>query len=475
MSLVGRKGEQAKLRQFLDSGKAEFVVVYGRRRVGKTFLVSEYFHDSFAFHVTGLSGGRMPEQLAAFDLKLAEYGFALDRPSASWLEAFTRLKALLKQGCGAREERSGRQVVFIDEMPWLDTPRSGFKAALEFFWNDWASRQHDLMLVVCGSATSWIAKNLLENKGGLYNRVTRIIDLQPFTPSECRSYFESRGMAYTAQQMVECAMVFGGIPFYLDLLDSGKSLAHSIDELCFEDTGQLRHEFDRLFATLFKHPEAYVKVVKALARKKTGMTRTELRKIGGFEGSRLTAVLSDLELCGFVRGYRGFSRKTRGTVFQLIDPFTLFHLKFIGPGKVQSWTQSLGTSAYNAWCGNAFEMYCLNNVAMLKAALGISGVSTNVSAWRSAKASPGAQIDLLIDRADNVINVCEMKYSRAEYSITAAYEKELRNKLAVFEEEAKPGKALHLTLVTLNGVRRNEHYNAVVLNEVCVSDMLGLR
>ena len=415
----------------------------------------------------------MSEQLAAFDIKLQKYGMSIGTSSRSWLEAFSRLKELLMGVDVPRDKLSGRRVVFIDEMPWFDTPRSGFKTALEFFWNDWASRQQDLMLIVCGSATSWIVKNLLESKGGLHNRATRIMDLQPFTPAECRSYFESRGLAYTPQQMVECSMVFGGIPFYLDLLNQDGSLAQNIDELCFAPGGQLRHEFDRLFATLFKHPDAYVKVVRALAARRAGMTRKELRGIKGFEGTRLTTVLSDLEQCGFIRRYRDFTKKTRGAIYQLVDPFTLFHLKYIEPEKVESWAKHVGSPSYNAWCGLAFEMYCLNAVALIKSALGVSGVQTRVCAWKSEVRDPGAQIDLLIDRADGVINVCEMKFSRVEFAIDARYERELRNKLAAFEDEVKPRKALRLTMVTMNGVKRDKHYNAVVQDEVCLCNEIG--
>ena len=471
MTLIGRSKEQNEIRGFLGSGKAEFVVVYGRRRVGKTYLVSEFFHDRFSFHATGLSAGRMAEQLSAFDVKLAEYGLEIDGPSKSWIEAFTRLKALLSRSNVTRDGEHGRRIVFIDEMPWFDTPKSGFKAALEFFWNDWASRQSDLMLIVCGSATSWVAKNLLESKGGFYNRVTRIMDLQPLTPNECRNFFESKGITFTPEQLVECSMIFGGIPFYLDLLDRSKSLAQNVDDLCFGG-GQLHREFERVFSTLFKHPEAYMKVVRALSGKRAGMTRKDLRKIRGFEGSRLTTVLDDLEKCGFVRRYRDFAKHTRDSLYQLVDPFTLFHLRFIEPGRIDSWVKYVGSPGYNAWCGIAFEMFCLNNIELIKGALGISGIQTGVCAWRSKEHNPGAQIDLLIDRADNVVNVCEMKFSRSEFSINAGYERDLRNKVEAFEQETNPRKALHLTMITMNGVKRNAHSDSIVQNEVRIADLI---
>ena len=474
MALIGRRDEVRKLTSYLQSGRSEFLVVYGRRRVGKTFLIDEFFDRTYAFQATGLSEGAMREQLSAFHQKLLEFGSNEKKAPTSWIEAFSRLKAILCSDSVVRDSVTQRRVVFIDELPWFDTPRSNFKAALEFFWNDWASKQKDLMLVVCGSATSWIANHLLESKGGFHNRVTRIINLQPFTLSECCEYFRANSMAYSAQMVVESYMVFGGIPFYLDLLDRDASLAQSIDALCFSEGGQLRQEFDRLYATLFKHSAAHVRVVRELAKKKRGLTRKELRSLPGLKGSQLTTVLSDLEKCGFVRSYRDFSKRKRGALFQLIDPFSLFHLQFIEDGDIASWMKHLGTAGYRAWSGIAFELVCLNNASMLLDALGISGIETRICAWQSEERNPGAQIDLLIDRADGVISVCEMKYSGEPYVITAADARSLRSKLAVFRSENGSRKALHLTLVTLHGALHNAHFNELIQREVCLADEIAL-
>ena len=474
MALIGRETERRKLASYMRSGRAEFVVVYGRRRVGKTFLVDEFFERRYAFQATGLTEGGMRQQLEAFHVKLIEYGSAEDAVPKSWLEAFLRLKDILSRQEVTRHPSTGRRVVFIDELPWLDTPRSNFKAALEFFWNDWASKQRDLMLVVCGSATSWIANHLLESKGGFHNRVTRIIDLRPLSLEECCAYYRANGLAYTKQMAVESYMVFGGIPFYLDLLDPGMSLAQSIDELCFEEGGQLRGEFDRLYAALFKHPEAHMRVVRELAAKKRGLTRVELRRLEKMKGSNLTKVLKELEQCGFIRGYRDIAKRERGIVYQLIDPFTLFHLQFIEPGGISSWSGYRNTPAFNAWSGLSFELVCLNNSDMLLRTLGISGIESRLCAWSSRNHEPGAQIDLLIDRADDVVSVCEMKYARGMYTMSDADVRSLRNKLAAFEAETKMSKALHLTLVTLHGAVRNAHYNELVQKEVCLGDMLDL-
>jgi len=474
MPLIGRRIEKQKFASFMKSGKAEFIVVYGRRRVGKTFLIDELFDQSYAFKATGLAEGNMHQQLTAFHVKLMEYGSVDTSPPTSWLEAFTRLKALLNADDVYREPATSRRVVFIDELPWFDTPRSNFKAALEFFWNDWASKQRDLMLIVCGSATSWIVNHLLESKGGFYNRVTRIIHLSPFTLRECYEYYRSNRMAYSAQMAVESYMVFGGIPFYLDLLDREQSLAQSIEELCFGETGQLRNEFPRLFATLFKHSDAHMRVVRELVKRKRGLTRTELRTLKGMEGSRLTTVLSELEQCGFIRSYRDISGHKRGETFQLIDPFTLFHLQYIEPKRVTSWITRLRTPAYHAWAGLAFELVCLNNSDMLLEALGLSGIEAKVCAWSSRDHKPGAQIDLLIDRCDGMINVCEMKYANALYSLTAKDARSLDNKLNAFQTESKTRKSLQLTMVTLFGATHNTHYNELVQREVVLADLINV-
>ena len=472
MRIIGRRAEKSQLESILSSGKPEFIVVYGRRRVGKTYLVGEYFGNAFAFRASGLARGSMAEQLSAFGNQLREYGSLHEQRPKDWLEAFSWLKALLQGEGSGRHPDSGRRVVFIDEMPWLDTPRSGFKTALEYFWNSWGCTQEDLVLIVCGSATSWLVKNLLMDTGGLYDRVTRVIDLQPFTIAECSEFYEWQGIGYSTRQVVESYMTFGGVPYYLGLQERGQSLAQNIERLVFQRGGQLKPEFDRLYATLFRRPEAYVDAVRALARRHRGMTRNELSAAVGYGGSRLSKVLKDLELCGFTRSYRDFTKPKNDKIHQLIDPFTLFYLSFVEGKRLDGWIGFVGTPAYHTWTGLAFEMLCLTHVDQIKWSLGVAGVQTSACAWRSTDVDPGAQIDLLIDRRDDVINLCEMKYSEGEYAMTARDERSLRNKLAAFRTETGTRKAIHPTLVTLDGAKHNARFNSVVLQEVAVADWL---
>jgi AAA+ ATPase superfamily predicted ATPase len=485
MEIIGREKEIKALKSYARSGKPEFVVVYGRRRVGKTFLVRELFDNSFCFYCTGRNnepadsedeGGKaMQRQLNAFHAALNKYGKETYEACDNWFDSFLQLEHLVENS-----DVKGKKVIFIDEMPWLDTPKSGFLSAFEYFWNSFASARPDILLIACGSATSWIVKKLFENTGGLFNRVTKQLHLEPFSLKECEDFFGSRGIVLNRYQIVESYMVFGGIPFYLDLFDSAYGLPQNIDRLCFGREALLRNEYRSLFATLFKNAENHHRIVAALSKKTAGMARDELLKSTGLSnGGRFTEALDDLELSGFVRRYNGFGKKTKGAIYQLTDPFTLFYHKFLKSGNITDpdyWTNGYASGTQNAWRGYAFEQVCLAHEEQIRRALSIGGVVANMSAWRSSaapengKATDNAQIDLVIDRQDQVINLCEMKFSVREFEISKAYCEQLERKARAFSEETRTRKALHMTLVTTYGVKRNQYYHAV-RSEVTMDDL----
>lgn len=473
MAIIGREREQDELRRYCDSPRPEFVVIYGRRRVGKTFLVREFFNYTFSFYATGTVEGSMRDQLRAFGRFLHEYGDACRDTPMDWFDAFSRLRALLESAEVRRDPACGKRVVFIDEMPWLDTPRSNFKQALDLFWNGWASTQKDLLLIVCGSATSWIIRNLLRSRGGLHNRITGRLHLRPFTLSECERYYEANAISFSREQMVEGYMVFGGIPFYLDLLDRRLSLAQNVDRLCFARDGALHNEFDELYRSLFRNADGHIAVVRALDQRRAGCTRMEIiEKSGMAAGGTLSKTLEELEQCGFVRRYRDFTKKERGAIYQLVDPFTLFYLRFM-EGRLEgegAWEAYRGTPAYHAWSGLAFVMVCLAHEQQLKMALGIQAIASTSSAWRSDSAESKAQIDLLVDRADGVINACEMKYSQAPFSINKALDAELRERIETFRSETGTRKAVRLTMVSPYGVKHNKYWG-LVSNVITFEDL----
>ena len=467
--MVGRTYEIETLREIAAEDRSRFVVVYGRRRVGKTFLIREAFDYRFAFSHTGMEQGSMADQLESFHESLVDQGLdpSTDMPK-NWIQAFGLLKRLLKS------VPDQRKIVFIDELPWMDTPRAKFVSALENFWNGWCSARKDIVLIVCGSATSWMIKKVLKNKGGLFNRANRVLCLKPFTLGECEAYMKERGLSMGRKEIAEGYMIFGGAPYYWSLLERSKSLAQSVDRLCFTQGGELTVEFKRLYASVFNHAETHLKIVEALASRRYGLARDEIVAAVGLQDSgKLSVILEELEESGFIRVYAPFGRVKRGSLYQLMDAFTIFYFSFMkgrSTARAGFWLDAVGSQERLAWEGVAFERVCLWHEKEIKAALGIAGVSTSVCSWRSVQREGGAQIDLLIDRKDGVVNVCEMKFGKGEYSIGAPYARELENKLALLKEETGTPKSLHLTLVTASGVKRNENSH-LVQSQVGLDDL----
>jgi AAA+ ATPase superfamily predicted ATPase len=467
-NIIGRDAEQQTLQNILQSDKSEFVAIYGRRRVGKTFLIRETFADQFVFEISGLANAKTKSQLLNFTLTLNKTSGENLKPVENWLEAFSQLIDFVEKS------PLKRKILFFDEAPWMDTSRSDFLTALEHFWNAWASDRKDIVLIVCGSATSWIINNLINNHGGLHNRLTANIFLQPFTLLECETYFKANKIELSRLQIAEYYMIMGGIPLYLSKIKKGWSIAQNIDHLFFFQKSELRNEFNNLYAALFRKSEEYIKVVEALSKKGKGLTRGEIEaatKIKG--GGTLTKMLQNLEYCDFIRKYTAFDRKKRDMLYQLIDPFTLFHFKFISKNEYNDehfWTNSLDTPLRNTWAGFAFEMLVLLHTAEIKQAMGISGIQSSVSAWRSEKSNPAAQIDLVINRKDGIINLVEIKFAGKEFAITQEYESNLRNKIFAFKEETGTQKAVHLLMLTTFGVKQNK-YSDIVQKELKLYDL----
>ena len=449
--MVGRARERQMLLDAFTSNESEFVAVYGRRRVCKTFLVRETFEDGFTFEHTGVKSGLGAVQLARFRKSLSEQGHADCPELKNWFDAFDNLKVVI------RRSAADRKVVFIDEIPWMGRSDPLFVSALENFWNGWASARKDILLIVCGSATSWVLEKLVHNREGLHNRVTCRIRLDPFTLAECEEYARSRGLEYSRGQLAECYMILGGIPMYWRFLEQGRSVAQNIDDMFFSGSEKLENEFDELYASLFEHPEPYLAIVEALAKKKCGMVRGEVAEASGVENSgSLTKYLKVLEQCGFVRRFTEIGKKTKGSIYQLMDNFTLFYFRFIEANRSNDphfWSAMVDSRVHSTWAGLAFERLCLQHVGGIKAALGISGVLSNVHSWRNAN----AQIDLLIDRRDGIVNVCEMKYWAGPYAMTAEDAAALAQKKLEFKTATKTRKAVHLTMVTTFGVKQNAH------------------
>ena len=467
--MIGRTKEIEELIRLYESDESEFVAVYGRRRVGKTYLVRETFSDRFAFHHTGLPNATKHQQLVHFKESLAAAGARVKTPR-NWFEAFRVLREVVARSAFRRK------VVFIDELPWMDTAKSDFLMALETFWNEWASARKDIVLIVCGSAAAWMVKNLFRNRGGLHNRVTARICLQPFTLGECEMFAAERGLGMSRADIAECCMALGGIPYYWRYLARGMSLAQNLDRLCFAVDAPLKGEFDELYSSLFRDAISYKKVVAALAKKKIGMTRLELIEALDISTTgRLSEILKTLEASGFIRSYRSYGAKKKNAIYQLTDPFTLFHFRFLETPSTDEhfWSSTLSSPAQAAWRGLAFERLCLLHLPQVRRALGVGSIHVEAYGWsfKGDETYPdGVQIDLVLERADNVINICEMKYSANVYAIDKAYDSALGRKIATFAGVTGTRKAIHLTLVTANGLLRNQ-YSGRVQSEVVLADL----
>lgn len=466
--IIGRESEKALLSRIIQSEEPELVAVYGRRRVGKTFLIRNSFDKQLIFEFSGIHNALLDQQLESFSkaLSLTSGGLPLAKPT-SWIHALDLLA-----NCLTTLIRRQKKVIFFDEFPWVNAPRSGFLQAFENFWNTWASRQKNLVVIICGSAAAWMIKKVINNRGGLHNRVTRKIRLLPFTIGESEAFLKERKINLDKYQLLQLYMAMGGIPQYLKEIDPGESSIQAIDRTCFTKDGLLHNEFKSLYHSLFDEAGKHIEVIRALAKKGSGLTRDEIiRECNLSSGGGATQLLEELTESGFITPYAPFNRTAKDNIYKLTDEYSLFYIKFIEnirPEGSGTWVRlSMGTS-WKSWSGIAFENICMKHALQLKKALGIENVHTETSLWRyrPKKGEQGAQIDLLIDRQDRCINICEMKFSISDFEITKTYAKELENKSRVFRDATKTRKTLFLTMVTTYGVKNSKSYPGLVQSEV---------
>lgn len=466
--IIGRKRELQQLEEAYKAEESLFVVVYGRRRVGKTFLVREAFDDKLAFYATGVNQENKDVQFMYFYHALCKYSDAPLALPKTWLEAFDALIKILE---ASKEQK---KVVFLDELSWMNGVDGSFLTALEWFWNSWASARTDILLVCCSSATSWIINKVFNNHGGLYGRVNRRIHLHPFTLRECEEFYESRKIAMNHYDQVMSYMVFGGVPYYLSMLESTKSLAQNIDELLFHPDGQLHREYENLYQAMFRNADNHLLIVKAMAAKSKGLTRNEILEATGLPNAgSATRVLDELEQSDFIRRYTSFGQKKRDEMYQLTDAYTLFYFHFLQDGKnndKQFWQHHLGTPKINSWAGYAFEQVCLAHVEQIKMAMGISGMAVSTSGWFSKGKEQKAQIDLVLDRADHIVNLCEIKFSTRPYTIDKQYAETLQNRQWIFEQETKTRKSCQQVMLTTYGLAKNQ-YSSIIQRELTMEDL----
>ena len=482
-TIIGRKEEQKRLQAAIDSPNAELIAVYGRRRVGKTHLVSEFFSprvDTF-ITVTGEKDANSGVQLYHFQKSLAAAFGEKATPVSTWRSAFEHLSTLVE------EFPKKRVVVFLDELPWLATRRSGLLQAIDYYWNTRLSKLPKFSLVLCGSAAAWMLEKLIHAKGGLYNRITKRIHLLPFQLGEAQEFLTSRGVKLTYHQVLELYMAIGGVPHHLMQVERRWSAAQAVASICFDRNGILFDEYERLFDSLFNSSDVYDRLIQVIAQKRSGVSLNEIREHPDFSsGGRLTKRLSELEAAGFISEFIPWGKSNRDKAYRITDEFVWFYLSWIqntpknllASGITKYWQSKVQTQAYRAWAGYSFEALCLKHAAQIREALGISGIATEAATWRvtapkSTSKTEGAQIDLLFDRADGVINLCELKFSRDDFVITKAYSRQLKRKLEIFETHTKTKKQVFLSLVTTHGLKTNIWSEDLIHNVVTAQSLFA--
>lgn len=471
MIVAGREDEIKILQNLLNKKGSEFLAVYGRRRIGKTYLIRQVYEKSIVFEASGLHEKEMAQQLESFWLALLDVS-TTEKPSIpkTWLQAFSLLKIHLNN-----LETKKKKVVFLDEIAWFETPKSGFLAALDNFWNSYCSKRNDIILVICGSAASWIIDKVINNKGGLHNRITAHIQLMPFTLKETKQFLELSNVKLTLKDLATLYMSVGGVPFYLKDIKSGQSVPQILDELFFKPQALLKNEFGNLYASLFKNSDLHISIIKALATKSKGLTRkellvdTKLTSGGGF-----SKLLDELVACGFIKIIYPINKTKEDSLYRLVDEYSIFYFKFLQNNKVNSsWLQISNTQSYKTWCGYAFENLSFKHILNIKKALGINGIISNEYSWidKGNATEKGTQIDFIIDRNDNCINILELKFYDTVFEINKKYAEELQHKVALFKKKTRTNKNIFTTILTANGVKNNEYYLSVITNELNLSDL----
>lgn len=471
MDVIGRINETEILQNLLKSNKSELVAVYGRRRIGKTFLIREIYKKNIIFEITGLHNGTMKDQLKNFHHQIFNNFKMVDDSEevpTDWAEAFKILEK-----CIDKSKIKGKKVIFFDEFPWMATVRSNFLVWFENFWNSYCTHRQDLIVVVCGSAASYMVKEIIHNKGGLHNRLTQRIKLLPFNLHETKQFLESRKIKYEHYDLLLLYMSIGGIPHYLERVKKGLSVAQNIDCLCFEAGGVLMNEFNEVFTSLFNNANTHMAMIRALGNSNKGLTRTELLEKSKLQQSGFTTnVLNELIESGFVSQYTPFSKKNRNSLFRLSDEYCMFYLKFIEPninaGK-GTWAQLSQKNKFSVWTGFAFETICLKHIQQIKNKLGIGGVFTKCASWKNES----AQIDLVIDRDDNRINLCEIKFHNSVYTLTKSDFENLKNKHSCFLEDIKTRKGVYFTFISSFGLKENSYTLNIIENSITMDCLLS--
>jgi hypothetical protein len=474
MEIVGRKHELATFERLLTSRESEFLAVYGRRRVGKTYLIRSAFHQKMTFDCTALMNAPKEEQLLNFWITLSKVHSIPNIPPNTWLKTFHYLEEYLDT---LKPKKDQKKIIFFDEISWFDTAKSGFLPAFTQFWNSYCTKRTDILLIICGSAASWIIDKVINSKGGLHNRLTQTIRLDAFDLEETKAYLKYQRIKLSDKDIALLYMCIGGIPYYLRQVLPGQGIAQILDHLFFGTDATLKTEFQNLYASLFKNHDIHVAVVKALAKKTKGLTRNEIINATKLpSGGGLTTILNELEECGFIMKTADIDKKKEDGLFRLMDEYSLFYFQFLERRTdIRSGAFLINSHSFKSWSGFAFENLCFRHHKKIAQLLGINGINYQIYSFidKGSIESSGAQIDLIFDRADNVVNIIEAKFHNVPITINKLVGQDIANKIMAFQRKTKSKKTVFVTLVTALGADKNENYFAHITNELLITQFFN--
>jgi AAA+ ATPase superfamily predicted ATPase len=471
-----RKIEREILLKTLVTANSEFIALYGRRRIGKTYLVRETFKTHIVFEFVGTKDSPARSQIENYTRALQRaFSTKIKTPPKNWHEALDLLIEVL--GNPARSSRQ-KKVIFFDELPWLASRKSGFIEALDYLWNSYLSKRNDIVLVVCGSAANWMISNVVNNKGGLHNRITRPpLRMSPFTLIETRDYFRSRNIDLSEEQITELYMVTGGVAYYLNLYERGDSAAQFINRNFFGASSELRDEFDRLFSSLFDKFDTHMAIIKLLGKHSSGLSQKEIAaKLKTSTGGTFTKILTELEKSDFISFWPQLEHRKKDGIFRLVDEYTLFYLFWVDPLGARAdlrdyWQKQIGKPRHYSWLGHAFEALCAKHAPELVKSLGVSGLTNRFYSFQGEN----TQIDMIIDRSDRCMNLCEMKYTLYPYEMTGAEASKLKERRLHLSKKTTKKTQVFLTLVTPQPAVKNKHYLSCVDKEINLSELFTSR
>ncbi len=474
--MIGREKQLEQIELLQTSKKSEFVAVMGRRRVGKTYLIDNAFSNQICFQISGIQDENMQEQLANFYRKLCKYSkvFLKKEIPYDWGEAFYYLEMYLSK----LPKRKKKYVIFLDELPWMATQRSGCLQQLANFWNDFLSKQKNFILVVCGSASSWLAKNISADRGGLHNRLTDIVHVHPFTLKETKQFFKSKKIELTHVDIAKIYMAIGGIPYYLEDVRVGDSATTAINRILFSKESKLAKEYDHLYKALFYNPSIHQKIVSILSSSQKGLLRNQiLAHLKVISNGSVNRALDELVTCGFISTISQYNKRKREELYRLTDEYTLFYHKFIKHKHSLSkgvWDKLSTSHTYTIWCGYAYEFLVYRHIEQVMQKLGISGISSNISVhYYLGNKSNNQQIDLLIERADNTITYCEIKFNKDPIGLDKKKYQELKTKIANFRLINSIKKNIHVVYITNEPMLKNSYFNEVVAHNITLDDLFN--